>query len=43
MYLDLMSEMAMFTRSFIVVKLDVGILTSSRSPIRFSLEVSIVL
>ena len=43
MYLDLTSEMALLTWSFMVVKSDVGVLTYTGKSIRFTPVVSIVL
>ena len=42
MYLDLMSEMAMLTWSFMVVKSDVGVMNSTGLSIKFPPSVSLV-
>ena len=43
MYLDLMSEMALYKHSFIVVKSDVSVLTSHRYYMRFLTAASLVM
>ena len=43
MYSDFMSDMVPFTCSFIVVKYDVGVLTSTGYSMIFPTEVSLVL